>query len=127
MAGAETTAGVLEKHGEQPPLRFPNLRTFDQLFMLVGAPNLSRSAFEIARHACDIKLRLLRPETGHSQREFWRASPAGVGRRLPLGAGAAMQPFAEMRSLSIVCFARILGTAAPGQLRKFPVTFHYDE
>jgi hypothetical protein len=24
-----------------------------------------------------------------------------LGRRLPLGAGAAMQPFAEMRSLSI--------------------------
>jgi len=25
-----------------------------------------------------------------------------------------MQPFAEMRSLSIVCFARTLGTAPPG-------------
>jgi hypothetical protein len=34
-----------------------------------------------------------------------------------LGAGAAMQPFAEMRSLSIVCFARTLGTAAPGHNR----------
>jgi hypothetical protein len=29
-----------------------------------------------------------------------------------------MQPFAEMRSLSVVCFARTLGTAAPGQKRK---------
>src|ERR1700680_2159697 len=40
-----------------------------------------------------------------------------LGRRLPLGAGAAIQPFAEMRSLSIVSFARTLGTAAPGQDR----------
>ena len=37
------------------------------------------------------------------------------GRRLPLGAGAAKQPFADMRSLSIVCFRRTLGTAAPGR------------
>jgi hypothetical protein len=45
------------------------------------------------------------------------ARRTGVGRRLPLGAGAAMQPFAEMRSLSIVCFARTLGTAARGQMQ----------
>jgi hypothetical protein len=46
---------------------------FDQLFMLVGAPNLWRSSLEIARHACDIELPLLRLETSHSQREFCRA------------------------------------------------------
>jgi hypothetical protein len=33
-----------------------------------------------------------------------------------------MQPFAEMRSLSIVCFARTLGTAAHGQLQSCPVS-----
>jgi hypothetical protein len=50
-------------------------------------------------------------------------SPDGplLGRRLPLGAGAAMQPFAEMRSLSIVYFARPLGTAAPGHFQTVSV------
>ena len=42
---------------------------------------------------------------------------AASGRQLPVGAGAAKRPFADMRSLSIVCFRRTLGTAAPGQNR----------
>ena len=31
-----------------------------------------------------------------------------------MGAGAAKRPFADMRCLSIVCFRRTLGIAAPG-------------
>jgi hypothetical protein len=50
-----------------------------------------------------------------------RLRMAGGGRRLPLWAGAAEQPLADMRRLPIVCFRRILGTAAPGQLRPFVV------
>jgi hypothetical protein len=46
---------------------------------------------------------------------FSRARMALVGRRLPVGAAAAKRPFADMRSLSSVCFPRTLGTAAPGQ------------
>jgi len=54
--------------------------------------------------------------------EFWLAMIALhdyarrrlLGRRLPLGAGTAKQSFADMRSLSIVCFGRTFGTAAPG-------------
>src|SRR5437867_6808199 len=38
-----------------------------------------------------------------------------IGRRLPVGAGASKQPFADLPIFSIVCFGRILGTAAPGQ------------
>jgi len=41
------------------------------------------------------------------------------GRLLPLGGGAAMQPFVEMRSSSVVCYRRTLGTAAPGQNRRY--------
>jgi hypothetical protein len=40
-----------------------------------------------------------------------------LARRLPLGAGAAKQPFVDMRSLATVCLGRAFGTAAPGQLR----------
>jgi hypothetical protein len=46
-----------------------------------------------------------------------RQKLAELGRRLPVGAGAAMRPFADMRSLSIVCFRRTLGTVAPGHNR----------
>jgi hypothetical protein len=60
-------------NGSIAPIRLRYLRTLDQLFMLVGVPNLWRSALKIARHACDIELRLLRLETGHSQRELCRA------------------------------------------------------
>ena len=38
------------------------------------------------------------------------------------GSGSAKQPVADMRSLSIVCFQRTLGTAASGQLRTVSVT-----
>src|SRR5439155_14780996 len=38
-----------------------------------------------------------------------------IGRRLPVGAGASKQPFADLPIFSIVCFGRILGTAAPGR------------
>src|SRR5437867_7594157 len=41
----------------------------------------------------------------------------GVGRRLPVEAGVAKQPFVYVRSLSTVCFGRAFGTAAPGQER----------
>jgi hypothetical protein len=51
-----------------------------------------------------------RPTAAMRTNAQWRL----LARRLPLGAGAAMQPFAEMRSLSIVCFGRTLGTAALG-------------
>jgi hypothetical protein len=59
--------------GSIAPLRFLDQLTFDQSFMLVGAPNLWRAASEITRRACDIELHLLRLETGHSLRDSWRA------------------------------------------------------
>jgi hypothetical protein len=45
------------------------------------------------------------------------------GRRLPVGAGAEKRPFADMRGISIVCFRRTLGTAAPGHKPPVEVTF----
>jgi hypothetical protein len=55
-----------DRSGSKARLRFLDQLTFDQLFMLVGVLHLWQSALEIARHACDIGLRLLRLDSGHS-------------------------------------------------------------
>ena len=53
--------------------------------------------------------------TSASERRVKHPSRSAPGRRLPVGAGAAKRPFADMRSLSIVCVGRTMRTAAPGQ------------
>jgi hypothetical protein len=93
-----------------------------------GRPGNQRAAFALRKQCFD-----RRRSTATAASRCWCERPLignfrgdrerpELGRRLPLGAGAAMQPFAEMRSLSIVCFARTLGTVARGQLWKFETT-----
>ena len=60
------SSGGCDGLGSIAPLRFLDQPTFGQLFMPGGVPHVWQSALEIARHACEIGLRLLRLDSGHS-------------------------------------------------------------